>query len=221
MVRLLSATYRVALVALAFLLGGLPASAFAKGRAAKGKAGHAAARRPIFRGHAPPQATLRHEPLSRPSGKLHLYSVNYRDEVKVEFLRKDGSYDEGAVAKLNHFVRSRGAGTERAIEPRLYEVLSHVYDHYGERVVELVSGYRDQSSVTSYHYLGSAIDFRVRGVSTRELRNFVETLDSGGMGIGLYPKTGFIHVDIRPEPSYRWIDYSGPSGKRKRKVPTS
>ena len=30
------------------------------------------------------------------------------------------------------------------------------------------------------------------------------------MGIGIYPRAGFVHVDIRPEPSYRWTDYSPP-----------
>ena len=39
---------------------------------------------------------------------------------------------------------------------------------------------------------------------------FCELMDTGGMGIGIYPHAGFIHVDIRPEPSYRWVDYSPP-----------
>ena len=28
------------------------------------------------------------------------------------------------------------------------------------------------------------------------------------MGVGWYPKVGFVHVDVRQPPSYRWIDYS-------------
>ena len=44
----------------------------------------------------------------------------------------------------------------------------------------------------------------------RVLRNFVKGLDTGGMGIGIYPHAGFIHVDVRPEPSFRWVDYSPP-----------
>jgi hypothetical protein len=36
------------------------------------------------------------------------------------------------------------------------------------------------------------------------------------MGIGLYPTSGFIHVDFRApgEPSYRWVDHSGHDGKK-------
>jgi uncharacterized protein YcbK (DUF882 family) len=159
----------------------------------------------------------------RPSGKIHIYSVNHRDEVKVNIYREDGSYDEEAINQLNHFVRARSAGTTRAIEPRLYELLSHIYDQFGEKVLEFVSGFRDQPRATSYHYLGSAMDMRVRGVSIRELRDFVKTLDTGGMGLGLYPRVGFIHVDVRPEPSYYWVDRSGhrPSKKPAKKVPRS
>ena len=36
------------------------------------------------------------------------------------------------------------------------------------------------------------------------------SLDTGGMGLGIYPRAGFVHVDMRPEASYRWVDYSPP-----------
>jgi uncharacterized protein YcbK (DUF882 family) len=214
------------------LLTGWPAAhAAAKGKAAgkhgkveksaTGKATRGKARRPVFKGHA--NLDLRKEPLPRPSGNLHLYSVNYRDEVKVNIFKPDGSYDEDAITKLNHFVRARGADTQRNIEPRLYEILSHIQDHYEGKVLEFVSGFRDQPRGTSYHYLGSAMDMRVRGVSVRELRDFVRTLDTGGMGLGLYPRVGFIHVDVRPEPSYYWVDWSGHAKPKRsaRKVPRS
>ena len=70
----------------------------------------------------------------------------------------------------------------------------------------MTSGYRNQRHTTSNHYRGSATDIMIAGVSAKRLRAFVETLDSGGMGIGLYPTSGFVHVDVRPPPSYRWID---------------
>jgi uncharacterized protein YcbK (DUF882 family) len=219
------------LLLLVALLTGVPAgAASAKTKARHGadrtQAGRKASRgkaRAIFQGRAAGEGGLRREPLPRPSGHIHVYSINYRDEVEVNIFRPDGSYDEEAISKLNHFVRSRGADTERSIEPRLYEILSHIYDHYGGRVLEFVSGFRDQPRGTSYHYLGSAIDLRVRGVPVRELRDFVRTLDTGGMGLGLYPRVGFIHVDVRPEPSYYWTDYSGHAKpKRARaKVPSS
>ena len=208
--------------------GGAPKGSITKaghspktGKKAKGKARRAFSGHGVFNG-------LRVGAPARPSGTVHLYSVNHRDEVKVNIFLEDGSYDEAAINQLNHFVRARSAGTSRAMEPRLYEILSHIYDQFGEKVLEFVSGFRDQPRATSYHYLGSAMDMRVRGVSVRELRDFVKTLDSGGMGLGLYPRVGFIHVDVRPEPSYYWVDRSGhrtaqnsKKGKLAKKVPRS
>ena len=86
-------------------------------------------------------------------------------------------------------------------------ILSHVYDRF-RRPIEIVSGYRNQQKQTSYHFKGSAADIRIPGISNRKVRGFVESLDGGGMGVGFYPRVGFVHVDVRPPPSYRWIDRS-------------
>jgi uncharacterized protein YcbK (DUF882 family) len=72
----------------------------------------------------------------------------------------------------------------------------------------LLSGYRFQRKTTSNHFHGTAADIRIAGVRPRDLRTFVSGLDAGGMGVGLYPRVGFIHVDVRPAPSFRWIDNS-------------
>jgi hypothetical protein len=60
------------------------------------------------------------------------------------------------------------------------------------------------------------MDIRIAGVSINAMYRYAESLDAGGMGIGLYPTSGFIHVDFRApgEPSFRWTDYSG-SGSSK------
>ena len=105
-------------------------------------------------------------------------------------------------------MRCKRTDLETPIEPRLFVVLSHIYDRFGGRRIEVTSGYRNQRRTTSNHYRGSATDIHVQGVDPASLSAFVETLDSGGMGVGLYPRGGFVHVDIRPPPSYRWIDYS-------------
>ena len=88
-------------------------------------------------------------------------------------------------------------------------MLSRVYDHFGKRI-ELVSGFRNQKRTSSFHFHASASDIRIPGISDTELHKFVTSLDSGGMGIGIYPRAGFVHVDIRPEASFRWVDYSPP-----------
>lgn len=177
---------------------------------------------PRFSGHGVAKRKLRDEPLPEPSGEVWVYAVNFREEVKVDLYDDDGELDPTALAQLDDLFRCRRTGEERAVDPRLYEVLSIIYDHFGQRRIELISGFRNQPNQGSRHFHASAMDIRVPGVSARKLYRFATSLDKGGMGIGLYPTSGFVHVDWRApgEKSYRWTDYSGPgqkSNKRRRR----
>jgi uncharacterized protein YcbK (DUF882 family) len=167
---------------------------------------------PIFSGHLVRDAELRTEPLPRPSGKLKLYSVNLHERLEIELYDGQGMLREDSLDTLNHFWRCRRTGTEKPINPHLFELLSIIQDHFDGRTIELVSGFRNQERTTSYHFHGSASDIRIAGVSDRELHKFVSTLDTGNMGLGLYPRAGFIHVDVRPD-SYRWVDWSPPGSE--------
>jgi uncharacterized protein YcbK (DUF882 family) len=180
------------------------------GSARPGPAKTKKAARPVFSGWAVSEAKLRTQPLKKPSGKLEIYSLHDpKTVVSVNLYNADGTYNEEALDQLNHLWRCRRTETEKAIDPHLFEVLSHIYDKF-KKPLALISGFRNQRRTTSFHYVGSASDITIQGMSDQQLKNFVETLDTGGMGIGIYPAAGFIHVDVRPEPSYRWVDYSPP-----------
>lgn len=181
----------------------------------KGKKKKCRRNRGAFAGRKVMPEDLRAEPLPRPSGDLHIFSANLREEVKVNIYRPDGSYDEAALAKLDEIFRCRRTNEVRAIDPRLYEILSIVYDNYGKRRIQLTSGFRYQRNEGSRHYHGAAADVRIDGVPWRELYKFVESLDRGGMGIGNYPHDGFVHIDFRApgEGSFRWSDTTGPGRK--------
>lgn len=173
-----------------------------------------------FQGHGAPKSTLRTDPLTKPSGEVWLRAENLGEEVKLNIYKPDGSYDDAALAKLDDLFRCRQTGEVRAVRPELYEQLSRIYDHFGGRRVDLVSGFRFAERDSSRHFHASAMDIRIKDVSIREMYKYAETLDAGTMGIGIYPNSGFVHVDFRApgEPSYRWTDYSGPnSGKKSSK----
>jgi uncharacterized protein YcbK (DUF882 family) len=173
--------------------------------AAEGRPSRAAKARRKPAGYPVPEEKLR-TPAPPPSGNLYLYHVFRGEALKVNIYNSDGSYDIEALRAASHLLRCPRTDTERDMEPRLLVILSHIYDHFGRRRVEVTSGYRNQRRTSSYHFRGSATDILVPGVRPAKLRAFVETLDSGGLGIGLYPRAGFVHVDVRPPPSYRWID---------------
>jgi uncharacterized protein YcbK (DUF882 family) len=139
---------------------------------------------------------------------LHIYSISYKDDAEVNIYNEDGSFNLQALAEVNHIFKCRRSGLEHEIDARLITILSQIYDHFGGRRIELLSGYRFQRRTTSNHFHGAAADIRIAGVDPRQIRAYAESLDAGGMGVGWYPKVGFIHVDVREPPSYRWIDYS-------------
>lgn len=177
---------------------------------------------PRFDGHGVAESKLREAPLPEASGDIWLYSVNFREEVKVNLYDASGELDPEALAKLDHLFRCRRSGEERAVDPRLYELLSIIYDEFGQRRIELISGFRNQPNQGSRHFHASAMDIRIPGVPMHKLYTFATSLDVGGMGIGKYPTSDFVHVDWRApgEKSYRWTDYSGPGegkGKKRRR----
>jgi uncharacterized protein YcbK (DUF882 family) len=135
-------------------------------------------------------------------------SLASNEALKINIYNEDGSYNVEALKEVSQILRCKRTETVKDVEPRLATILSHVYDQYGGRRIEVVSGFRNQRRESSYHYQASAIDIRIPGVKPTKLRSFIETLDEGGMGIGLYPRVRFVHIDVRPPPSYRWIDYS-------------
>ena len=165
-------------------------------------------RRPRVSGYVMHETELRKRLPPPPSGNVYLHRPIEKESLKVNIFNPDGSYNVDAIKAASRMLRCRRTDTEKEMEPRLLAILSHVFDHFGERRIDLISGYRNQRKTTSYHYKGTAADIRIEGVPARKLKAFVETLDSGGMGIGIYPVTGFVHIDVRPPPSYRWTDYS-------------
>ena len=188
-----------------------------KSKKSKGKRGK---KDRYFSGHGVDKDELRTEAVPKPSGDLWLYSPNFREEVRVNIYDASGGFDEEALAELDKIFRCKRTGEQRAVDPRLYESVSVIQDHFRGKRIELVSGFRFQEKETSRHYHASAADMRIEGISIRELYDFAESLDTGGMGIGIYPRSGFVHVDWRApgEPSYRWTDRSPPEhdsgGKR-------
>lgn len=174
----------------------------------------------IFQGHNASRSKLRTEPLAPPSGDIWLRAENLAQEVRVNIYKEDGSLNEASLAQLDELFRCKQTGEVRAVRSELYEQLSRIYDHFGGKRVDLVSGFRFAERSSSRHFHASAMDIRISGVSIRDMYAYAESLDGGNMGIGLYPTSGFIHVDYRAqgEPSYRWTDRSGPnSGKKSKK----
>jgi uncharacterized protein YcbK (DUF882 family) len=170
-------------------------------------------RKPGFSGQNAPKSAIRTTPLEKPSGNLNIKAANQGVELKVALYKKDGSFDQASLAKLDEMFRCLATGEIRAINTDVYEQLSRIQDHYEGKQIEMYSSFRYTDRSSSRHYHASAVDFKIPGVSIYEIKKFAETLDTGHMGLGIYPSGQFLHIDVRApgEPSFRWTDYSGPA----------
>lgn len=173
----------------------------------------------VFQGHNAAKSTYRTEPLEKPSGHIAIRAENLGEDIDVNIYKSDGTFDEESLAKLDTLFRCVATGEVRAVRTELYEQLSRIYDHFEGKQIQLVSGFRFAERNSSRHFHASAMDIRVKDVGYRDVYAFAETLDQGHMGIGQYPTGQFVHIDFRApgEPSYRWTDYSGHSGKKSSK----
>src|SRR4051812_28626398 len=151
--------------------GGADQGQAAAGRKRRG-GGKRNKRRGQMSGRVVPDDQLRQELLPRPSGRVHVVSANSHDEADVDLFNADGSYNLDAIEELSYVLRCRRTDAEKPIDARLLTLLSHVYDHYGGKPLEVVSGFRNQRKQTSNHFKGTASDIRIKGVSPKKLRAF-------------------------------------------------
>ena len=85
----------------------------------------------------------------------------------------------------------------------------YLVGHHFDSEIHIVSGLRSKERKTSRHHNGHAVDFRVPGVKAKEVweyckRTFPLT------GVGFYPTTRFVHLDVgRDDHQAYWIDSSG------------
>lgn len=88
--------------------------------------------------------------------------------------------------------------------------LEHARMHFGNKSVYVHSGPRCKAynakvggSKNSEHLIregedNDVVDFSIEGVTTKELHLWVKSLPYANLlGIGYYPKDGFVHVDLR------------------------
>ena len=143
---------------------------------------------------------------SNPLKNLAFYNTHTNERLHVCYSR-NGKYDIKALSKINHILRDHRSGEVKAIDTQLLELL-HALSHKTnpQEPFHVISGYRspatnkklrkDSKSVASrsLHMQGKAIDIRIPGFRTRQLRNVARKMKLGG--VGYYPKSNFVHVDI-------------------------
>jgi uncharacterized protein YcbK (DUF882 family) len=160
--------------------------------------------------HAPSTRPLQRDPSGRPM--LALRSMNRGDAIAVPVMSDEGGFAATDLDRLAHLLRA-GSGEEHPLDPRTLSLVYRIQMHFGAPELVFVSGYRvPKPGSHSNHGKGRAVDLVVPGVADEEVARFAR--DQGFVGVGVYPTSQFVHVDIRPR-SYFWVDFSGPRAKNR------
>jgi uncharacterized protein YcbK (DUF882 family) len=131
--------------------------------------------------------------------EVSLFDENDKQKGRIAIWR-DGSVDEQTGTEVKKLFRCRKTHREAMIHDGTLAMLADVAERYAGKTIEYVSGYRAhrQESRTSPHRDARAIDFRIRGVQLREIRDYVWRTYSQ-VGVGWYPDGQYIHIDTRPK----------------------
>jgi uncharacterized protein YcbK (DUF882 family) len=145
--------------------------------------------------------------------KLVLVSLNTTDRLELTAAGEHGGFSASDLDRAAFVLRDSRMGNEHPVEPRVLDVVYRIQAHFQAQEIRVISGYRTPfGHVASNHARGRAVDLVVPGVSDQDVAKFAR--EQGFVGVGIYPSSGFVHVDVRDR-SYFWIDASGP-GRRNR-----
>jgi uncharacterized protein YcbK (DUF882 family) len=144
-----------------------------------------------------------------PEYRLRFYHTHTGERLDVVYRRGD-QYIPEALEELDHFLRDHRTGDVRQFDPRLFDLLYDLTASLGDSGGEIgvICGYRTpwsneflrtRSAHTgvaehSLHMQAEAIDIRLPGIPTSELRDAALRLQRGG--VGYYRDSDFVHVDV-------------------------
>ncbi len=142
---------------------------------------------------------------------LRLAALHTGESIDIVY-RIGDMYIPEALEKLNTFLRDHRTNEVTHYDPKEFDLLHNLMTRLGKPngTVDVVCGYRTAETnellrendpatgvaKKSQHIEGHAIDIRVPGVATTQIRNAALSLEAGG--VGYYPKSQFVHVDVGP-----------------------
>jgi uncharacterized protein YcbK (DUF882 family) len=137
-------------------------------------------------------------PLNR---AVALENVHTGDKLKLTYF-EDGRYIREAMHEISYALRDYHTDDVYPIDPALIDQLYDLKNTLGiSKPFHIVSGYRCPSTNAhlrhaarhSLHMEGRAIDIKIEGLHTRNIRDAALSLRSGG--VGYYPYESFVHLD--------------------------
>ena len=139
--------------------------------------------------------------------RLRFHHLHTGERLDVVYRNADG-YDPAALKRVDRVLRDWRKDAVHAYDPRVLDLLRDLLASIGRPDAEIgvICGYRAPSTNESLrlsghgvaehsmHVQAMAIDIRVPGVPTAELRDAALRLGRGG--VGYYAASDFVHVDV-------------------------
>ncbi len=150
----------------------------------------------------PLQAKSRHE------RRLSFHNTHTGENTAAVYWA-EGDYLAAGKQEINEILRDHRTDEIYPIDTDLLDLLYLLQAQVqSKRTFEIISGYRSPASNAalrkkstgvakrSYHMQGKAIDVRLPGCDLENLHQAALVMRAGG--VGYYPGSGFIHVDVGP-----------------------
>ncbi len=156
----------------------------------------------FFPGMAEAVTTLPHEKA------LSFYNTHTGETLRTTFWA-EGVYVPEGISEINHILRDHRSGTVAEMDVELFDLLYSIRTRLDSREpFQIISGYRSPASNAklrggsassgvakkSLHMEGKAIDINLPGRNLADVRKVAMSLGQGG--VGYYPKSNFVHVDV-------------------------
>ena len=161
----------------------------------------------ISRGWSPAPLEPKRRGRSDSPYRLHFFHTHTGERLNIVYRNSEG-YDQESLARLNRYLRDHRTGEIHEYDPRVFDLLHDLTTALGnpDLEIDVVCGYRTPWSNEflrthghgvarhSLHMQAMAIDIRVPGVPTAQLRDAALALHRGG--VGYYAASDFVHVDV-------------------------
>ena len=149
---------------------------------------------------------------SQQERKLSFHNTHTGENTSTVYWA-EGNYLTAGKQEIDEILRDHRTGEIYPIDTDLLDLLYLLKaEVQGRRAFEIISGYRSPATNAalrknstgvakrSYHMQGKAIDIRLPGCELKDLHSAALAMRAGG--VGYYPGSNFIHVDVGPRRSW-------------------
>ena len=155
-----------------------------------------------------PRKTFAQVIQTQPQRRVAFHNLHTDEKLDAVYWER-GEYVPDALQAINKVLRDFRTGDVHPMDPKLMDLLATLHATVdAKQPFQVISGYRspktnamlheasEHSGVAnkSLHMKGMATDIRLPDVALSHLHNAALALSGGG--VGYYPKSDFVHVDV-------------------------